>query len=195
MGLGALFLGLPIFGCATFALWWFTNRQSRRGRGVWSGLAAVFLIPPLALGFWWYAGALLTEATYVCLDCGRTERQERFLFLPCSSTVLADGEDYVQRFRLGVKTDHSHLWHLESCKYSPLGVACTEECIGGWFRVLPKLADHTAADELFREAQGLPYERRCALMDEITSAVELGAAFGHVSLDEAFRTWRTKSHR
>jgi hypothetical protein len=191
MGLGALYLGLPIFGCATLALWWITRRLPAGWKGVGVGFGALLVIPSLAFGSWWGALSLLTDATYVCLDCGRTERQERFLFVPCSSSVLDDGLDYVQRFQSGTERGHTHRWHLDGCIRSAGRVACTEQYAQGWFRVLPKLQDRAAADELFREAQALPENQRLGLMQEVSDRVWIRSAMDG-NLDQAFELWRVK---
>jgi DNA-directed RNA polymerase subunit RPC12/RpoP len=191
MNLGPVLLGLPIFGAATWVLWRITRRLPQGWPGVGVGLGALILVPGIALGAWLVALAMLTTASYVCLTCGRVERQERFLCLPCSSTVLDTGEEYVRRFDPAAGKPHSHDWHLDGCIRSAGRVSCTMQYAEGWFRVLPKLQDLVAADELIREAQALPQEQRLNLMRELSSCVWI-RTLSEGDLDRAFADWRAQ---
>ena len=187
MNLGGLFLGVPIFGGATFLLWWITRRMPAGPKGLGVGLGAALVIPPLALGTWFLSLSLVTSATYVCTECGRTESQEHILFVPVTSEVIADGEDYVQRFSKHV--DHSHQWHLDGCIRSAGRISCTMQSIAGWFRVLPQLKDRAAADQLYREARALPEGQRLSLMQEVSRQVWIRSAIDG-DLEKAFARWQ-----
>jgi len=184
MGLAAPLLAIPILGGATFALWWISRHLAGR-----SALAAVILVPLLAFGDWWLALSTLTRAQYVCAECGRTEEQWRFAGIVVSRALHDDGAEYTRRY---APKEHAHTWHFESCRWRGTGmVECTEQVIGGWFRVLPKLADREAADALVLQARSLPLEERCRLMDEISSGVWLQEkSLG--GIDQAFETWNAR---
>ena len=190
MNLGGLILGVPIFGAATLALWWVTRRIPAGRKGLAVGSGALLAIPLVAFVTWFGALQALTTATYVCVDCGRTEEQERFLFVPLTREVCADGEDYVRRF--SANASHAHRWHLDGCIRRAGGVSCTEQYVEGWFRVLPKLKDRAAADTLYHEARGLPEERRIGLMQEVSDRVWMGS-LPEDDFDGAFAKWR--AHR
>src|ERR1043165_8808320 len=112
--LAELIVSLPfvVFPCA--ALWWITRRLPAGWKGVGIGFAAMIAIPVFAFAGWNLALSLVTNATYVCLVCGRTEEQEQLLGVPCSHELLADGREYIQRFGLD-PSGHGHDWHLEGC--------------------------------------------------------------------------------
>jgi hypothetical protein len=189
MGLVVPLLALPFFGGGVLAMWWIARRLPEGWKGICAGFCALCAFPPLVLGGWWLSLHLWTSATYVCLDCGRTEVQERFAGVICSRTLLDDGEDYAERFAVPDAAGYGHDWQLESCLHAASGrITCSEQCVEGWFRVLPRLRDRDAADQLFRSARALPHEQRCALMDEITRAV-WNREQGEDGLDRAFASW------
>jgi hypothetical protein len=64
----------------------------------------------------------------------------------------------------------------------------------GWFRVLPKLRDRVAADELFQEAQALPQGQRLNLMCEFSSCVWVRSG-SEGDLDQAFGRWLAQRRR
>lgn len=190
MNLVALLLALPSLGAGVFALWWVNRRLPKGRNGVGVSLAATLVIPPLAIAAWFITLSHVTTATYVCLECGRTESQERFLFVPLACEVVADGEDYVQRFSKPV--DHPHRWHLDGCiRSAARSVSCTEQSIGGWFRVLPQLKDRAAADQLYREACELPEDRRLSLMQEVSQFVWIRSVTDG-DLEPAFARWNSQ---
>ena len=187
MGLAAPLLAIPILGSATFALWWISRHVAGR-----RALAAAIIIPGLAFGAWWLTLSLLTRAEYVCAECGREEEQWRFANFVVSRALHDDGAEYARRY---APKEHAHEWHFESCRHRGFGtVECNEQVIGGWFRVLPKLADREAADALVLQARSLPLEERCLLMDEISSGVWLREK-DEGGIDAAFERWRARRHR
>jgi hypothetical protein len=183
MGLAVPLLALPFLGGGVLAMCWIARHLPAGWKGICAGFCALCAFPPLVLGGWWLSLHLWTSATYVCLDCGRTEVQERFAGVICSRTLLDDGDDYAERFAVPVAAENGHA--------ASGRITCTEQYVEGWFRVLPKLQDHDAADKLFANARALPHEQRCELMDEITRVVwrreqEKGG------LDSAFESWRAQ---
>jgi hypothetical protein len=184
-------LALPFLLGASLALMWLRHRLPPGWRGVVLGFAALAALSLLTLGGWMFSLSTVTWAHYACTDCGRVEKQTHIGPWTVSRALASDDEEYVKRFAPQLPREHEHHWHLESCLYSYRGVACTLERVQGWFQVLPKIADHAAADELFREAQALPYEQRCKLMEDV------GMRFAFADrdpggLDRAFESWRAQ---
>lgn len=160
-----LVLAIALFGSALVAAW----RIHRELPWTWRALPkrAVTLLVAIALAaVAWYASLLLmTWGTYVCMVCGRTERQTRVAGLPCSWVLKDSGEAYAARFLAENAREHWHNWHLESCLWSLDGVACTMETVRRWFETLPKLSDRALADALYREAETLDRGDRGRFMD------------------------------
>lgn len=153
---------------------------------------ALILGPVLVIAMCAAALFAWTRATYVCVECGMTEDQIRIGHIVLSRDVYDTGESYTDRFTIA---QHAHAWHFESCRRTGFfGVECNEQEVGGWFRVLPRLADHEAADVLYREAQALPDRSRLALMDEVNRSVwQDGREKGR--WDEAFERWLAQRHK
>lgn len=190
MGLAAILIALPFLAAAITTMVWIGRRLPVGWRRNLNVAAAACVLFPLAFAGWQVTIFSLTRADYVCVECGRTEEQLRFAGWTLSRTVRDDGEEYGRRF-VASRREHPHDWHLESCLFSWGMVSCTMEYLGGWFRVLPKLTDRAAADQLVREAQALPPDQRARLMDEFTTFVGHGGVDAG-GVDAAFESWRAQ---
>ncbi len=184
-------LALPFCLAAGLALAWLRHRLPPGWKGIVLGFAALAALSLLAFGGWMFSLTQVTWANYACIDCGRVERQTHLG--PCAiwRTLEHDDDEYLKRFAPELLRGHAHHWHRESCLFSALGVGCTMEYVAGWFEVLPKLADRSGAEALFREAQALPYEQRCRLMNEVAGMIGF-ARRDSGGIDAAFAKWRTE---
>jgi len=188
-----LLLALPYLCVATLLLVWICKRLPAGWRRVVNGITAACVLYPLAYYAWEETIAQFTRATYVCVECGRSEAQRHFQSWTYSHKLLDNGAEYCSRFPAAARA-HRHDWHLESCLFSETGsVACTMECIEGWFHVLPMLKDREAADQLVEKARALPRDERCRLMDEL-SYVWYEVREGK-DADAAFANWRVEQRR
>ncbi len=186
---GVLVLAASLFVGAFLCTWlvWRRLPKGSRGMGLRAGVLSAALL--LALVAWYASLPSFTHAVYVCLVCGRTERQEHAAGVTYASRLIDDGDAYAQRFLGGHAQDHSHDWHLESCIYNAAGsVSCTMETVARWFDTLPHLRDREGADVVFREAQSLDRQQRCRLMNEFGYAVAF-AQDKPRGVDAAFDAW------
>ncbi len=192
MGLALPLLALPFLACTIAGLWWITRRLPAGWKGIGVGFLALLVIPTLAFLGWRSTLSNVTSAKYVCLTCGRTERQDKAFGLTCLHTLLADGQDYVQRFPKALPERHEHDWSLESCLWDATGtVSCTERAVEGWFRVLPTLKDREGADQVYREAQSLPEDQRYGFMQEVSDWIAV-RDIDSEGPDSAFERWRAR---
>src|SRR5262245_61896217 len=91
MKLGVLLIGIAWLGAAAAIVARIGLRRPVNGRrGVTIAWAAAVLLV-LAYAGWRITLWQLTSGTYVCVECGRTEEQLRFLGVTCSRTLDDDG--------------------------------------------------------------------------------------------------------
>lgn len=185
MAIPAAVAAVVLLLAAGLGMAWIVRRLPKGPRGTAIGFGALLAVTALAFGLWIVSIRSWTSARYVCIECGRTERRTHLGPLLLSSAILEEQGEYARRFA----REHEHDWHVEGCIDTFLGVGCTMHYADAWYRDVPKLVDHAAAEALVREIQALPVKERwetiCAWDYEVAGLVE----FQHVDLDAAFLRW------
>ncbi|MCC6409334.1 MAG: hypothetical protein IT453_19400 [Planctomycetes bacterium] len=183
-----------VVGLAFALAGWLGARFPRLAPAGWKrwvirGDVALILLPLAWVG-WRDSIAQLTEGSYRCVVCGRSELQVAFCGLRLHTKVRESGDAYSARFAEVLPSAHAHAWSPSGCILSGEGVFCHYDVGYEWFRDLPRLADAAAADELVREANGLDDR---ALFDlRLDFAHEVSFARGGEPLDAAFASWRAR---
>ncbi|HVS10284.1 MAG TPA: hypothetical protein VMS76_10460 [Planctomycetota bacterium] len=178
---------LPLALATLLALAWIVRWSPRGWKRIVAGSTAALVLAVLCQQAWQASLWHLTRGAYTCIACGRTEWHMAIFGVRISSELHESGKDYARSFAPHIAASHPHDWHLESCLYSGRGVSCTMQVIGGWFRALPQLGDRQAAERLVAEAENLPRDERCRLMDEVTKRVWYSR--DGEGLDRAFEAW------